>query len=83
MRKQVDHRWHQDEPAANAHDNAQQADQEAKQDWRDRGNVELGAVEPDLERPSMNPVMRTGRAPGWRATTRTLPDGLQAFPEHQ
>ena len=81
-RRRVDQHRHQQEAAADAHDGADEADDEADPPDRDRRDVDLRALEPDLERQPVNPGVAPPRAISAACRLRAH-DRPHAFDDHQ
>ena len=79
--QQIDHGRHHDEPAADAHNCGQDADQNADQQGRDDRNIKARDAKLDLERQIVDPVVMLARLAC--AGLARFQDRVQAFHQHQ
>src|SRR5262249_43069429 len=79
----VDQHRHQQEPAADAHDGADEADDEADAPDRDRRDVDARALEPQLERQAVDPGVGARPPQLHRLPPAGTNDGAHALDHHQ
>src|SRR5262249_45168430 len=78
----VDHRWHNDDPAADPHDRREDADEKTEPQGQEAADIELRAAKAHLEREAMHPEVLVQLALAG-AGTAAAQEGARPLDQHQ